>query len=51
MGNLIMIVGLIVAIASIICWFILLTKKEGETRALIPMWIGIAAMWIGRALM
>ena len=50
MGNPIRIAGLIVAIASIICWFILLVKKEDSTRALIPMWIGIAAIWIGKAL-
>lgn len=51
MGNLIRIAGLIVSIASIIYWLILLlVKKEDLTKALIPMWIGIAAMWIGRLL-
>lgn len=52
MGNLIWIAGLILAIESIMCWFILLLAKKEETiRVLIPMWIGIAVMWIGRALM
>lgn len=51
MGNLVRIAGTIIAIASIICWLILLVKKEDLTRALIPMWIGIAVMWIGRILM
>lgn len=51
MGSLIWVAGLIVAIASIICWLLLLVKKEDLTRALIPMWIGIAVMWIGRILM
>lgn len=51
MGNLIRIAGSIVAIVSIICWLELLIKKEDLTRALIPMWIGIAVMWMGIALM